>query len=62
MCKRLVTLVIESDASVVWKCCSRPEPHELPGGNIITVDAKRFCSVENFSLAGPEGLEGKHEA
>ena len=55
-----MTLVIESDASVVRKCCSSPEPHELPGGNIITVDAKRFCSMD--SLAGPEGLEGKHEA
>ena len=44
-----MTLVIESDATVVRKCCSSPEPHELPGGNIITVDAKRFCRVDNIS-------------
>ena len=44
-----MTLVIESDASVVRKCCSSPEPHELPGGNIITVDAKRFRRVDNIS-------------
>ena len=51
MCKRLVTMVIESDASVVRKCCSSPKPHELPGRNTPSLlTPKRFCSVDNISV------------